>query len=403
MNRIGNSDENKVKISTLAMNYYHDTCLVVEIIAPYYTYIAYSMLNIRFDKHNEYLTQLNSDLLELKLKICSIIKAGTVGLDNTFTNEKSIISIDEKLLALDKKLTEQLKDDGNLYFEGIARNFNLIEEGLNKLCTINQTRKDNDYIEIYDWMREEYYNSVQWEDIKGGYVNYLMEFLYKDRITQTQIEREIAQYRRNLMEDKELGSLWMAHHENKSELCKRIILMDLNTIDSIHYLFDTLGKIELLEAWKNELIFERLPYKIAKEKKEMVQGVVFVGSWNEERFKRAWPKIFEYMKNEKKADYDWCCLHHTLTFYQIIEKTTFKYFMEWLNQLSGITLINDTNIRKVSSYYFVEKVETQWSVQQMQEHINNGGKEKMTSQWESKFKRYSLICDKIREILLEQI
>ena len=39
-------DENNVKMYTLAMNYYHDTNLVVEIATAYYDYIAYSMLSV---------------------------------------------------------------------------------------------------------------------------------------------------------------------------------------------------------------------------------------------------------------------------------------------------------------------------------------------------------------------
>jgi len=309
------------------------------------------------------------------------------------------MKVDSNLLSLDKSITTQLKEEGNLYFEGIAYNLRTIEEKINELRLIHQTRGDSDYEMIYEWTREQFFNSDIWEDIKDGYISYLNEFIYKDGVTISQIDQELSVCHRALMEDREIGSLWLARHEKKTQLSKSLVAKNYNTSKQIDYLFTTLGKIELLQNWKGELNFEMLPVQIAEEKKDLSRSVVFIGEWDEERFKHAWPEIYRCINQEKDAAYDWCCLHHTLTFYHIIERTTFAIFMRWLQQLIGEKLISETNIRQVSSYYFVETVETQWSLWDMEKYYENGGKQKITTQLEKKFKKYYGICNQLREII----
>lgn len=399
--RIGNSDENKIKVSTLAINYFHDTSLVSEIVLAYYPYIAHSMLDIRYDKHNDYYQRVQSELIELKMFLLNVINAGGVGMHNMPNKTSAIIHVDPKLLVLDKTIATQLDDEGYLYFEGIVANLQTIETKINELCLINQSRNDDDYEQIYDLSRERYFNSDLWEDAKNGYITYLIDYLYKDGVTISQIEEEIRQCHRVLMEDREIGVLWLARHDKKTQLSKTLVNKNYETSDSLDFLFSTLGKIELLENWKNELSFEMLPCEIAEEKKDICRSVKFIGQWDVERFRKAWPEIYQYINKEKDATYDWCCLHHTLTFYHIIERTTFAIFMRWLHDFAGEILISEVNIRQVSSYYFVERVETQWSLMDMQKYIEHGSKQKLTPQLEKKFHKYSLICQRLRDIIIE--
>lgn len=397
--RIGNSEENKVKISTLSMNYYHDTFFIAEIVLAYYPYISRSMLDVRYDKHNEYYNRLQAELIELKLFVARVVNAGAIGLENTSCETTSIMKIDSSLMSLDKSITTQLKEEGNLYFEGIASNLQTIEEKINELRLIHQTRGDSDYEMIYDWTREQYFNSEIWEEIKDGYINYLNEFIYKDGVTISQIDQELSACHRALMEDREIGTLWLARHDKKTQLSQSLVAKNYDTSEQIDYLFSILGKIELLQNWKGELNFEMLPVQIAEEKKDLSRSVIFIGEWNEERFMQAWPEIYSYLNQEKDAAYDWCCLHHTLTFYHIIERTTFAIFMRWLKKMTGEDLISETNIRQVSSYYFVDTVETQWTLKDMEKYYEGGGKQKITTHLGNKYRKYSGICINLREII----
>lgn len=401
--RIGKSDENRIKISTLAINYYHDTTLVSEVVLAYYPYIAQSLLDIRFEKHNDYLQRLQAELNELKMFLCKVINAGAVGMKNEANESTAIMQVDPRLLTLDKTITSHLDDDGYLYFEGIVANLQTIETKIHELSLINQNRDDNDYELIYDLSKERYFNSDIWEDAKKGFISYMSEFIYKDGVTISHIEQEISKCHRDLMEDREIGVLWLARHDKKTQLSKALVNKRYESFESIKFLFDTLGKLELLENWKKERHFETLPCEIAEEKEDMSRSVKFIGDWNVEKFMNAWPEIYQYINKEKEAAYDWCCLHHTLTHYHLIERTTFAIFMRWLQELIGETLISEVNIRQVSSYYFVETVETQWTMKDMEKYIESGGKQKITPQLKAKYDKYSRICIELRDILKKHL
>ena len=392
-------DENNVKMYTLAMNYYHDTNLVIDIATSYYDYIAFSMLSVNFPKHDRLYKRFETELLELRHILKNVSESCSIDLENTFSEENPI---DEQLASMDKTISNQFDGDGILYFKGIINNLSKIKDALNYLQVVGAGRTANSYEEIYDRMKEEYYNSETWENLQKNYISKLIKRTFNNKpITYEAIDELVYKLYDDLEGHEELGNIWQAYEDNKTELSKAIVKKEYESACHIEFMFTILGKIELLQNWKEEIRFEELPSEEAEEETGLVHGVEFVNEREEQRFKDAWLEIFAFMEEEKDADYAWCCLHHTLTFYHSIKKTSFKFFMRWLNEYAKKELISEVNIRQVSFHYFIDVVETKWSLEEMEKFYERGGKQKITSQLKTKYKKYSGICLKIREILLE--
>lgn len=75
--------------------------------------------------------------------------------------------------------------------------------------------------------------------------------------------------------------------------------------------------------------------------------------------------------------------------------------MRWLNHYANEQLITEVNIRQASFHYFVNVVETKWSLKDMEEFYRQGGKQKITLQLKKKYEKYSRICIELRDILRE--
>ena len=249
-------------------------------------------------------------------------------------------------------------------------------------------------------MKEEFYNSELWESLKLRYIINLRKRTFKNKpITRDFIDELIADLYSDLTSHEELGAIWEAFEDNKTELSRAIVKKEYESDNQIHHMFSILGKIELLMNWKEEIKFEELPYEEAEEETGLIQGVEFINEREEKRFHDAWPEIYPYMMTEIDAAYAWCCLHHTLTFYHSIKATTFKCFMRWLNRYAQKDLITEDNIRQVGFHYFIDTVETQWSFNEMGKFYQNGGKQKITPQLRNKYKKYSGICNQLRDII----
>ena len=74
--------------------------------------------------------------------------------------------------------------------------------------------------------------------------------------------------------------------------------------------------------------------------------------------------------------------------------------MKWLNDFAKKELISEVNIRQVSFHYFIDVVETKWSLEEMEKFYKKGGKQRITPQLKAKYKKYSGICYQLREIFL---
>lgn len=407
LKRIRDSDEEKFKIHTLGLNFYGDTHLIAEICMNYSPYISNSLLSIRLKKHEELWERLQKETVELKTLCICIRNAESIGLDNEPADTTAIVLVDNQISELKDSLSSLLKDNCADIFGGIVKNIMKIEETILRLKDLANTRTDSIYEEIFVNSWNTYYSSDDWQKIRDNYIQHLyrIHFNYrKPDIEKIMNLRASLDY--DLSNDENLGAIWEAHSENKTMMARKIIEKDFETDTEINQLFYTLGRMSLLEEWLDDIRFAEMPYEEAYEEFDVRNTVVFIAPWTEEKFREVWDKIYQYFKEKKETALDWCCLQHTMTYYNMIADCKFNFFMRWLNEFSGEILITDVNIRQVCSSYFAKATKRLWKMDELIHGVNEENfvwQGKDTAQIRTKFNKYSIMCDDIKEILVDYI
>ena len=393
MFRITQKDEHKLNIVSLAHNFYHVTCLVLDNIDSYYEHIANSMLTIRYEEHEKLLERIDKELLFLKHYISNISDEETIW--GNSLSEDDRWAFDNNLHSFDNLIDTQFNDNGILYFKGINHNLSKIEERLMELKNLNHSRSDSNYEEILQKTKDDYDYSEEWETVSKNYICQLTK--YNRNITKEILETQRVKEYEKLM-DEELGYLCTDYENNKPQFCKSVIKMDLYDDRIIKNFFKRIGIIELICNWIEKIEDEEMDvddYGIDR----VIKEVKFIYPYTETKFKEAWPEIKEYVDGESKKQGVWCCLQHALTFYNNIEKTSFIYFAKWLNEINGEELISDDNSRQINVTYWVKDIDKDWSLIGLKEYLSKKKKGKMSKQKESQFILYRRVFHNLREII----
>ena len=394
--RLKFNDEHKPNIISLAHNLYHDSRLVLNNLIDYHDLITHTLLDIRHEVHEKIFDDFSIYHDKLTGYLTKIIKANSLGIGTAFHNDERKVESNLLLKEFDEKIDAQFNENTALYFEGIKRNFQEIESLLFELKILKHGRTDTDYIDLYERVKSVYYHSDVWKRVETNYIKMLSQRGYdKDKILTKKLELS-----EELESDENLGNEWIAYSNDSPSLCKAILAKKFNSYTEINKMLSILGKLDLLDEWMEDMEYEEESYiPIDEDENRTVNCVEFVNDDIKKRFEEVWPQIYDYIMEEHDADFVWCCLHHTLSFYNNIRETSFKDFMLWLNDFSGKTLISNDNIRKVKNEYFVRTVKTIWNLDDLKIHLKKN-KKRLTPQIESKYIKYGKICDKIREILL---
>lgn len=396
IDRINKTHEYKLNIYSLAHNYYHNTCILLENLYYYKPLIANSMLTTRYECHQEILNKFSGQLfVYINHQIDIIIDFYNQGCSYDFLRETPVKTAEE-IAKFDLTIDTEFNDNGFLYFLGIKDNLQQIEEIIRNLTLLNKARTASDFEDIYNRMSDDYFQSDEWEKLKNNYIIKIMQ-RHPD-MTEKTAQELILKLNEELENDEELGEAWVAYGDNTTELSKAIVRKDYSNEDAIRKLFYRRGRISLLEDWIEEIHEEALSYEPIEEGESEIKSVKFANEHIEERFKNAWPEIYKYIKEKQDAQYVWCCLHHTLSFYQNIERTSFKIFMRWLNQFAGEQLITEDSIRQYASNYYVKTVTEKWSFEKLEDYLVKNN-EKLSSQAQTKYYKYTSMCDDIWEII----
>ena len=119
--RIAESDESNMKINTLALNLLEDLNLITQNAEFYENEIKWSMLDIRFDKHEEYKSKMEKDLIDFKHKVSDIIGNGGIGNDYEEFESDQNTGNDSKAIVLSErnKISKQMANMCVLIFTQI--------------------------------------------------------------------------------------------------------------------------------------------------------------------------------------------------------------------------------------------------------------------------------------------
>lgn len=405
LKNIRDSDEDKLKIYTLSLNFHGDTLLIAENCMNYSPYISNSLLSIRLKWHNELYRRLQEETVELKTICMGIITAGSIGLNNWADNTTAVMLVDNQLSELKDSISLLLKDRCVDIFEGIVENIKIVEREIFKLMHLGNTRTDSIYEDIYLYSWNSYFSSDEWAKVRDNYIKRLFktDFRYKQPDAEAILRLQSRLYY-DLSNDENVGAIWEGYSENKTMMARKIIEKDFETDIEVSHLFYTLGRINLLDEWHDDIRFAEMPFEDAFEEFDVRNTVVFIDPWTEEKFRGVWNDIYQYMMKNKDSALDWCCLQHTMTYYNMIEDCKFNYFMKWLNDFSGKALISDVNIRQLSNQYFAKATKRMWNLNEVIHGVNEEdfvwvGKD--TNQVRTKFNKYCRMCAEIKKILLD--
>lgn len=419
--RINISDENKIKIYTLGLNYSYDVIAIAQNVVAYSSYIKNSLLSIRYEVHKDYLDRIKVELNEIRQMSLNIVHSYAIGvedeLDEVKEKYKSGFHKDFEVVsgnavvqygnynALNWQICNSFSVSGYTCYEEVLKGLSTIETTLTDLIYINHKRNDNDYEVLYNNAMDEFYSSNEWTNIQKGYINGLYAHKFKIKApTQESVYELMAELEYSLSEDKKIGFLWEANKDNITALSKEIVKKEFDDDVNMTYLFEHLGKIKILEDWSWDLYIESTPIEeivnVPDEYEVVTNAVTFINNFSEDELRKVWDDIYNYMEVNKDSAYAWCCLHHIMTCYHLIERTSFSIFMKWLNGFARKTLISESNIRQCATDYFVSNVNVKWDMEEMKKYINkqNNPKVNFSKQKQAKFLKYHEICVGLIEI-----
>jgi len=380
------SDEDNVKILSHSFSLESDLRLIAENTNAYSVFIHNSLYHDRTEVHERLSRKLRYELADFRAIVNQLGKEEIGASDAQDSNITFVPCVQQENIA------NALMTNSCSIISQIAGHLDTIEETVNKLIPLREQRTDGDYEDIYRQMKDCYYSSEEWRDIADGYINQLYHVKFRrQKPNVVDLEVIYADLYVELSNDKDVGAVWSSTIDNDTKRARRLESKNFATEKEIQQIFHLEGKMEIIDDWIKEIMLEDSCYECVEEETKLTE-VVFCNDWTEEWFREKWDAIKGYMDERRPPQYAWCCLHHTLTYYNIIEKTEFAFFMRWLNQFCGEELITDGNIRQVKNYYFVKTVSTIWRLEDLL-------KEKNSKQKETEYRRYCEYCDDILEIL----
>lgn len=252
--RIINSDEKKIKVYTLALNFSFDITTVADNVEAYVPHIKNSLLSVRYDHHEKLQKEFYNCTFELRSFCKNVKDAGSVGVeedvkDDYFetVNENAIGSImpfyEGSYTTLTLMACQTFYKEGFTAYSEIIRQLDRIENYLSELLLVNISRTDSDFEALYDRAMDGFYSSDIWVNISKGYITLLMDTVAKCKKNTLEIVQDkISALVFALEEDIELGLIWLAHRENKTKLAKEIVNKEFEESKHIDQLFGHLGK-----------------------------------------------------------------------------------------------------------------------------------------------------------------
>lgn len=382
--RIAKSDEDNTKIYLRALELAMDLKLVGDTARRYDEEIRYSMLDTRTDRHCAYRRDMAEKLMEFRQRVNTIIQSQSLGIDRgemdqrTGAEEPDTTAGSGTATALQPYLcvlSRELADRTVPIFKEIAHTVGYLDQLFAELSTLHVSRTDDDYRTIYHRSRTRYEDSDVWQAYRDKYLPHLATTHFDgqlEKMTMATFSAEITNLDQRMQADPELGEVWVAYQNDPAQACRYLVRRNYADDHVISRYFRHLALIDYLREQKG--IFEREVLRVG-EGSLQASEVAFIKPYSEERFRKAWDDIYHYMTEERSglSDYQWCCLHHALSFEQRINNVSFRTFMHWLMDFSNIdTLISESNIKQCATNYFVATTTADWNLEQYRNHIISG-------------------------------
>ena len=380
--RIVNSDEDNSKVYLSAIGLMMDLQIVYDNAVKYCDEIKYSMLDIRIDENLNFKKGMEERLVAFRKMVASMISSGSLGVDYNEMNDKinseegGIVDMSDTtdIQLFSRNLSKDLADKTIPIFESIAKVVAFLDGMFVELTTLNKTRTDDDYRNIYDRSFEKYKASDRWITYRDRYLPTRIQEDYDGKIekmTSQSFDFEIKRLLNRIYEDNDLEEVWTSYSDSALETCKYFVSRDLKDDSVIQRYFRHVAIIDHIKEQK--MHFEKNIIRIGQDSL-LAKKVQFIKPYSEYRLLAAWPDIIDYMGDSGKAfGIRWCCLHHALAFDKRINNVRFSTFMRWFMKfVKAFDLISESNLSQCASNYFVVTTSAQWSELKYKEYIESG-------------------------------
>lgn len=380
--RIVNSDEDNSKVYLSAIALMMDLQIVYDNAVKYCDEIKYSMLDIRIDENLIFKKGMEERLVAFRKMVASMISSGSLGVDYNEMNDKinseegGIVDMSDTtdIQLFSRNLSKDLADKTIPIFESIANVVAYLDGMFVELTTLNKTRTDDDYRNIYDRSFEKYKASDRWITYRDRYLPTRIQEDYDGKIekmTSQSFDFEIKRLLNRIHEDNDLEEVWTSYSDSALETCKYFVSRDLKDDSVIQRYFRNVAIIDHIKEQK--MHFEKNIIRIGQDSL-LAKKVQFIKPYSEYRLLAAWPDIIDYMGDSGKAfGIRWCCLHHALAFDKRINNVRFSTFMRWFMKfVKAFDLISESNLSQCASNYFVVTTSAQWSELKYKEYIESG-------------------------------
>ena len=366
--RIAESDESNMKINTLALNLLEDLNLITQNAEFYENEIKWSMLDIRFDKHEEYKSKMEKDLIDFKHKVNDIIGNGGIGNDyEEFKVEQNSVNESNAIVLSETgRISKQMADYGVLFFSQILQKVQKLELMFSGLIALNVSRTESDYMEIYNRTREKYESQSEYKEFRDSYIKNTIELKFDGKlINPMQIESLIHQRNLDAMYDNDIGTIWSSSRNDPVKATKlfieRRLLHDREILKFLRFIVE----IDLLEEYK--LYANKNIFNIGKGSVQS-DRIQFYAPYSVSRLRSQWTDIHAIMDGNNAKSWEWCALHHALSIQQKINNVDFYTFMKWIKKEFNEEYITSANYKNYKYDYFVMNNQEEWNLKKYREY-----------------------------------
>ena len=384
-----------IKLYGLAFNFAWTLRNSIDLCQKYENEVKNSLLHERFDINKKLSDDFEEYVDEIVPLLENLSRTLSVCIDDNLRTE--IITDDdsdaEKLLSDNEYLSELSKNlaaNGNKILNIVCFYLRHISKQLINIKTVRANLTDNDYRFLFEREFKEYISTDEWGDLKYGFIDRTIKNKYHGiEPTKEQLyELRNDEIERILDMSDNFGAI-EPYLDDYPKLSHHILNRDFNTeINTpVLDLFLHIGRKLIIEQWLEQLEEEELCY-VPEDDGET--EVTYSEKYSETICKRTMPEILALY--EGRDAMDWVCFYHVLVYYNFIGCDDFNVFNRWLTQVTGMEIISAGNARKIKMSYWAKEAKMRWSKERALSETN-------TAQQETKFKNYTQLCEKIRDII----
>lgn len=367
----------------------------IELCQKYEYEVKNSLLHERFEINKKLSDDIEQSVGMIVPQLENLSKTLNVYIDDNQRVE--LITADdcdaEKLLSDNEYLSELSKDlaaNGNKILNIVCFYLRHISKQLINIKTIRANLTDNDYRFLFEREFKEFISTDEWSELKYGFIERTIKNKYHGiEPTKEQLyELRNAEIEKIADMSENFGAI-DPYLDDYPKLSRHIINRNFNTqINTpVLDLFLHIGRKLIIEQWQEQLEEEELCY-VPEDDGE--SEVTYSDKYSEAICRRTMPKILALY--EEKDAMDWVCFYHVLVFFNYIGCDDFNVFNRWLTHITGRIIISSGNARKIKMSYWAKEAKKPWSKEGALAETN-------TAQQETKYRDYTILCDKIRDII----